>query len=135
MLIINYGFTYFWDKLVLIKFINVWRMVSDWIWGLSYFYKSKPEEAKIGREPAIWPILCYWFSLNVVFTPPSSIPMGHSVHIFCSLNFEFYRRISSKGTTTMLFELFSLTIVSFFFKINPFIFIHSIIDMRFGIHL
>ena len=61
------------DKVVLAKFINVFRMGWDLIWGISCFYKSRTEEAKRGRKSAIWPILCCRLSITVVSTPPCSM--------------------------------------------------------------
>ena len=46
MLILNYGSTYFKNKVVLTKFIS------------GCFYKSKNEEAKRGGKFAILPTLC-----------------------------------------------------------------------------
>ena len=58
MLILDYGSTHFKNKVVLTKFINPCRMVWDSIWGTSFFYESKSDEAKRGGMSAIWPILC-----------------------------------------------------------------------------
>ena len=53
MLIFNYGSTYFSNKVMLTDLINGCHMVWDLIWGSSWFYKSKAEEAKVGEKSAI----------------------------------------------------------------------------------
>ena len=73
MLIFNYGSTYFLNKVVLTKYINVCRMIWDLIWGTSCFYKSNTEEAKRGGKSVIQPILCCQLSMTMVSTTPSSM--------------------------------------------------------------
>ena len=70
MLNFNYGSPYFWDKVVLTKFINCsrYRMVWDLICGTSWFYKSKTEKVTGGGKSAILPIWCCLLSITVPFT-------------------------------------------------------------------
>jgi hypothetical protein len=62
MLTFNYGSSYFWDKVVLTKFISVCRMVWDLICGTSWSYKSKTEKVTGGEKSAILP---NWWCLRV----------------------------------------------------------------------
>ena len=70
MLIFNYGSPYFWDKVVLTKFISGCRMVWDLICGTSWFYKSKTEKVTGGGKSAILPNWCCLLSITVLFTHP-----------------------------------------------------------------
>ena len=95
MVIFNYGFTHFWNKVVLTKFINVCRMVWDLIWGTSCFYKSKTEEAKRWGKSAVQPILCCPPAITVVSTAPSSmlgacfkVGIGYYLSV-CNINLQW----------------------------------------------
>ena len=70
MLTFNYGSPYFWDKVVLTKFISGCRMVWDLICGTSWFYKSKTEKVTGGGMSAILPNWCCLLSITVLFTHP-----------------------------------------------------------------
>ena len=70
MLTFNYGSPYFWDKVVLTKFISGCRIVWDLICGTSWFYKSKTEKVTVGGKSAILPNWCCLFSIRVLFTHP-----------------------------------------------------------------
>ena len=50
MLTFNYGSPYFWDKVVLTKFISGCRMVWDLICGTSWSYKSRTEKVTAGPQ-------------------------------------------------------------------------------------
>ena len=70
MLTFNYGSPYFWDKVVLTKFISGCHMVWDLICGTSWFYKSKTEKVTGGGMSAILPNWCCLLSITVPFTHP-----------------------------------------------------------------
>ena len=64
MLTFNYGSPYFWDKVVLTKFISGCRMVWDLICGTSRSYKSRTEKVTAGRKSAILPNWCCLLSIR-----------------------------------------------------------------------
>ena len=75
MLIFNYGSPYFWDKIVLTKFISGCRMVWDLIWGMSWFHKSKTEKVTGGGKSAILLNWCCLLCITVHFTHPWKYPI------------------------------------------------------------
>ena len=76
MLTFNYGSPYFWDKVVLTKFISGCRMVWDLIFGTSWFYKLKTEKVTGGGMSAILPNWFCLLSITVLFTQPWLVPIG-----------------------------------------------------------
>ena len=99
MLNFNYGSPYFWDKVVLTKFISGCRMVWDLICGTSWFYKSKTEKVTGGRKSAILPNWCCLLSITVLFTNPwISGKLRKTLPEVCLL-FQL-RKISGKNSET-----------------------------------
>ena len=70
MLTFNYGSPYFWNKVVLTKFISLCQMVWDLTCGTSWFYKSKTGKVTGGWKSAILPNWCCLLSSTVLFTHP-----------------------------------------------------------------
>ena len=66
MLTFNYGSPYFWDKVVLIKFISGCRVVWDLISGTSWPYKSRTEKVIAGKKSAILPNWCCLLFITVM---------------------------------------------------------------------
>ena len=66
MLTFNYGSPYFWDKVVLTKFISGCRMIWDLICGTSWSYKSRTEKVTAGRKSAILPNWCCLLFITVL---------------------------------------------------------------------
>ena len=66
MLTFDYGSPYFWDKVVLTKFISGCRMVWDLICGTSWSYKSRTEKVTAGRKSAILPNWCCLLFITVL---------------------------------------------------------------------
>ena len=63
MITFNYGSRYFWDKVVLTKFING---VPHLICGASWVYKSKTEKVTGGRKSVFLPNWCYLLFITVL---------------------------------------------------------------------
>ena len=68
---------YFWDKVVLTKFISGCRMFWDLICGASWSYKSRTEKVTVGRKSAILPNWCCLLFITVLSGYPC----------FCSLTY------------------------------------------------
>ncbi len=83
----NYGSPYFWDKVVLTKFISGCRMVWDLICGTSCFYKSKTEKVTGGGKSAILPNWCCLLSIRVLFTHPLIYLQKYKSNLVISLFF------------------------------------------------
>ena len=69
MLSFDYGSPYFWDKVMLTKFISECPMVWYLICGTSWFYKSKTEKVTGGSKPAILPDWCCDCVLSITVHP------------------------------------------------------------------
>ena len=84
MLTFNYGSPYFWDKVVLTKFINGCRMVWDLICGTSWFYNLKTEKITGGRKSVILPNWCCLLSITALFTHLWSVLSLHIINLIAA---------------------------------------------------
>ena len=86
MLTFNYGSPYFWDKVVLTKFISGCPMDWDLISGTSWFYKSKTEKVQEAESLPFCPTdAAFFVHISVLFTHPWSKLMPENLFAGISL--------------------------------------------------
>ena len=111
----NYGSSYFWDKVVLTKFISRCPLVWDLICGTLWSYKSRTEKVTAGRKSAILPnSCCLFFNNSAVWLPVRDLQKCGDFNFFWKS--EYGSRFPSKGPGSWIQVQFTIPSADFWGK-------------------